>query len=86
MENNNDIKIACEFNPQACSSEDTNKTIECPLCHHWVVLGLPHPNFFNNSLPINEEELCKLSLTPFASPPITKEELADIRRSLKEVD
>ena len=58
----NNVKLACEFNPEACAPEENNVTIQCPLCHHWVVLGLPHPNFADQYLPVSEAELLRLSM------------------------
>lgn len=42
----------CNFDTEAIQ---TNETIECPKCGHYVATGLPHPDFITPV--ISEQEL-----------------------------
>lgn len=53
---------SCAFNPEARQHRARyGELLECPGCHHIVLIGLPHPDFDSPYLPISEKALAKMS-------------------------
>lgn len=46
----------CKFDPEI---ETASGLVKCPSCGHFVILGLPHPDFNSANLIVAEAELIK---------------------------
>ena len=62
--------------PQNCSFDSENypgesQVMQCPVCQHSLITGLPHPDFNSLTPIVSEDELTRLSLQPIPTHPLS---------------